>query len=81
MLAHCSPSRKWVPGDSTGEIKVANQGGGALSSISLTTERAPPLSNSLHTNYHFSVSYLYIVCNLVLKVCISCFYCTSCISI
>ena len=23
--------------------------GGALSSISLTTERAPPLSNSLHT--------------------------------
>ena len=26
-------------------------GRGALSSISLTTERAPPLSNSLHTIY------------------------------
>ena len=55
-------------------------GGGALSSINLTTERAPPLSNSLHTNYHFSVSYLYIICNIVLKVCISCLYCTYCIS-
>ena len=35
----------------------------ALSSLNLTTERAPPISNSLHTIYHvfFMFLYLYIV--------------------
>ena len=26
MLAHCSPSSKWVPGGNTGEIKAARKG-------------------------------------------------------
>ena len=28
MLAHCSPSSKWVPGGNTGEIKAARKGAG-----------------------------------------------------
>ena len=28
MLAHCSPSSKWVPGGNTGEIKEARKGTG-----------------------------------------------------
>ena len=44
--------------------------GGALSSISLPIERAPPLSNSLHTIYYLAslrICILYLVfCNIVL---------------
>ena len=32
MLAHCSPSSKWVPGGNTGEIKAARKGTGHPSS-------------------------------------------------
>ena len=43
--------------------------GGALSSISLPIERAPPLSNSLHAIYHLAplcTCILYLVyCNIV----------------
>ena len=28
MLAYCSPSSKWVPGDNTGEIRAARKGNG-----------------------------------------------------
>ena len=55
--------------------------GGALSSISLPIERAPPLSNSLHTIYlvpfcicifyYFSVSLYLVLCSVVLlNICI-----------
>ena len=55
--------------------------GGALSSISLSIQRAPPLSNSLHTIYlvpfcicifyYFSVSLYLVLCSVVLlNICI-----------
>ena len=38
-----------------------DQGGGALSSISLPTERAPLLSNSLHTIYLDLLVFVYCI--------------------
>ena len=47
------------------------QGGGSLSSDSLTTERAPPISNSLHTIYPVLCSVLICLINFKCRICIN----------
>ena len=42
-----------------------DRGGGAPSSISLPIERAPPLSNSLHTTLSFISSFNDSICNCI----------------
>ena len=50
-------------------MNISEQGGGAISSISLSIERAPPLSNSLHAISHLAplcTCILYLLyCNIV----------------
>ena len=51
------------------DLMNTSEQGGALSSISLPIERAPPISNSLHAIYHLAplcACILYLVyCNIV----------------
>ena len=60
MLAHCSPSSEWVPGASTGGMKVARKGTGHPTSLTGTPLRTKVYGITLillfYKRFRFQVS-------------------------